>query len=90
MKIRPFWRQIIGEIHTGFGIVIVPSLSVCLLRLHLKFSESELILVNNLLVAARMLIAKYWLQEEVPTIYDWHIKCQFVFLMNKLTAIKRA
>lgn len=39
---------------------------VCLLHLHLKLNESELILVNNLLVAAKMLIAKYWLQEEIP------------------------
>lgn len=35
-------------------------------------------------------LLKNWLQEQVPTIYDCHIKCRFVALMNKLTAIKRA
>lgn len=39
-------------------------------------------------MAAKTLIAKYWKMEGIPTVYERQVKCQYLLLMNKLTAIK--
>lgn len=66
LKIRLFWKQIVNEICTGLGIFIISSPSVCLLHLHLNLNRLDTVLVNNLVLAARMLIVKQWLQEKKP------------------------
>lgn len=33
-------------------------------------------------------MAKNWKTEEVPTVFEWWVRCQYLLLMNKLTAIK--
>lgn len=45
------------------------------------------ILLNNLLVVTRMLIAKNWKLEKIPTLKEWQMKYQHVLLMRKLTMI---
>lgn len=35
-----------------------------------------------------LLIAKNWKSHTVPTLHDWRVKCQYLLLMNKSTAIK--
>lgn len=70
--------------------ILVNKLLFCLLHLQLKLNKFDLILVNNnLFLAAKMLIAKFWLQETIPTILEWRIKGQYLLLMSKLTAIKK-
>lgn len=44
--------------------------------------------MSNLLEAAKLLIAKYWKSRLVPNIQEWRVKCQYLCLMNKLTAVK--
>lgn len=46
--------------------------------------------LNNLLVAAEVMIARIWKPDETPTIYDWQVFCQDLFLMHKLMAIEKA
>lgn len=60
----------------------------CLLHLLKCGNKSETILLNNVLVAAKMLIAKNWKSTKVSSIQEWRIKSQYTLLMNKLSAIK--
>lgn len=62
----------------------------CLLHLFTNLGKNETILLNNLLVADKSLITKYWKSQLIPTIHEWQIKCQYSLLMHKLTAIKGA
>lgn len=57
--------------------------------LHLYLGKKDHILVSNLLIAAKILIAEKWRSEEVLSLYEWQHKSQHVLLMNKLTAICR-
>lgn len=60
----------------------------CLLHLNFRLTKHDTFLVNNLLITAKRLIAKKWKPEEEPTVQECHVKCQYLALMNKLTAIK--
>lgn len=46
------------------------------------------ILLNNLSGAARLLIAKHWKTQIIPSISEWRFKCQYCLLTCKLPAIK--
>lgn len=48
------------------------------------------VLLSNLLIAAKLLVAQKWKSLVVPTIYEWQSKCQHLLLMNKLTTIAKA
>lgn len=64
-------------------------LKTCLLHLFTDLNIPEPVLLNNLLVVVKLLIAQYWKSKLVTSIKEWRIKCQYLLLMNKLTAIKR-
>lgn len=61
----------------------------CLLHLNFNLSRQDTILLNNLLTVAKSLIAKKWETDEIPTVHELRFECQFLLLINKLTAIKR-
>lgn len=42
-----------------------------------------------MLIAAKLVIAQNWKAETVPSIGGWHMKCQYLLLMNKLTVVKK-
>lgn len=89
-KLKEFWRKICAEVVFMFNLPLKLTPGQCLLRLNMRLTKSDAILANNLLIAAKPLIAKLWKSEEEPILIDWHLKCQHLALMNKLTAIKSA
>lgn len=85
-----FWVAVHHEIVTKLGILLEFKPESCLLHLFDGLGRPEIILLNNLLVAARLLIAKIWKTQITPSISKWRFKCQYCLLMCKLTAIKSA
>lgn len=70
------------------GIALNFSLESCLL--HVGLQKIDLVLLSNLLLAAKLLIAYRWKWEIIPIVEEWREKCQHVMLRrNKLTAIKK-
>lgn len=41
------------------------------------------------MIGAKILIAKYWKSDIVPTKREWQMKCQYILVMSLLTAINR-
>lgn len=76
------------EITLKFSIFLNFPPESCLLHLFIDLDRIEMSLLNNLLLAAKMLIAKNWKTQIVPTIHAWHMKCHYVLLMNKQSAMK--
>lgn len=50
----------------------------------LEMCDKHHVLLSNLLLPAKILIAQYWKTEKVPSIYEWQ---QIIFLMNKVVSI---
>lgn len=84
--VKPFWPRIQKEITRHLRIPLNFSPEACLL--HLRLNSKYQTLLSNLLIAAKLLIALYWKTDRTPLIYECQRKCEFVCLMNKLTAIK--
>lgn len=57
--------------------------------MHLGLCKKDPVPVSNLLIAAKLLIAQKRKLEEVPFVEDWQQKCQYMWLMNKRTAIRK-
>lgn len=87
-SVKRFWTDVYYEIISNMGIVFPFNPESCLLHLFTDLGIAETRLLNNLLVQAKILIAKYWKSQTIPTESEWQIKCQYSLLMNKLTAIK--
>lgn len=47
-------------------------------------------LLNNLITAALVLLAKMWKTNSVPSLNEWRRKVHYVFLMSKLSTFNRA
>lgn len=60
---------------------------ILMLHINMNVIKRDGILLNNLLVVTRMLIAKNWKLEKIPTLKEWQMKYQHVLLMRKLTMI---
>lgn len=43
----------------------------------------------NMLIAAKLIIVKNWKSDFILTVREWQVKCQYVLLIGKLTAIQR-
>lgn len=86
-KIMQFWSSIHHEINSLFNLSLKLS-PACLLHLKFKLGKQDTVLLNNLLVAVKILIAKNSKSPTVPIVYEWRTKCHYVFLMTKLSAIK--
>lgn len=59
-----------------------------LLHLFLNLDRVAIVLLNNLLMAAKIVIAR-WKTDDVPTVQEWQVFCQYLCLMHKLTAVKK-
>lgn len=67
----------------------IPFMPECfLLRITALKDRALLILLNNLLVAAKILVAKNWKSQKGPTLHEWRLRCYNSLLMSKITAIK--
>lgn len=64
-NIFKFWSEVYQEITPRFNLSLTPE--SCLLHLNLKIGKFDKILLNNLIVAAILLIAKNW-KSIVPTL----------------------
>lgn len=71
--LHEFWEKVHFKITTDMGIVLKLITEVCLL--HQCLGKYDNVLLSNLLIAAKLLIAKKWKSEDVPTIYEWQNKC---------------
>lgn len=54
-----------------------------------KSLRKDSILLYNLLITVKLLIAQKWRSEEVSNIHEWRVKCQYMLLMRKLTEIRQ-
>lgn len=59
-----------------------------MLHLNLRLNTFDTVLLNNLLVAAKLLIARYRKSEDDPTLNEWQLKYQYLLSMNKVSAMK--
>lgn len=87
-KVKKFWEDVYYSILTCINIPLMFTPENCLLHLFTNLGKNETILLNNLLLAAKLLIAKHWKSWSIPTLHKWQIKCQCTLLMHKLIAIK--
>lgn len=84
------WTAVYAEIFLILG-VFVPFTPECLL-LHIVPLKNKVLLtlLNNMLVAAKILVARNWQSQTIrATLHEWRVKCHNLLLMNKITAIKR-
>lgn len=88
--LKPFWISIHTEIMQILDIQTTFTPEWLLLHLNQLKSKALTVLLNNLLVAAKILVAKNWKSQITATINEWRIPCHWLLLMNKLTAIKSA
>lgn len=87
--IQQFWLTIHHEITSVIGLPLNFSPLEYFLHLCLNLDKSDTIFLNNVLVAAKVLITKKWKTVNVPTLHEWHMKKYFL-VINKITAIKSA
>lgn len=87
-QLKGFWMNFHREISWKIGILFHYLPECCLLHLFTSMNKFDTVLLNNLLLAARMLIAKYWKSSRVPTIQEWRIKCLHILLMNQLWRVR--
>lgn len=86
-RIKEFGAKIYSECVLLLNLLLNFLPRNCLLYLDFNLSKHDTVLINNLLVAAKILIAKTWKTVVIQTVYEWCVKCQFLLLMNKLNAI---
>lgn len=85
-KLKKFWKKI--HIMTNdINIKLACTPENYLLHLFQGLRKNEMALLNNL-VSAKMIIAKHWKSQLMPSIQEWQNKCQYTLLTHKLTAIK--
>lgn len=86
--LRAYWKAIHIEIMLILGISI-PFTPECF-PLHIIALENKVLLtlLNNLLVAAMILVAKNWKSQNVAKLHEWRLRCYHSLLMSKITAIK--
>lgn len=69
LLIQHFGVEIHHEITSGLGLSLNLSRSEYLLHLNLKLGKNDTTLLNNLLVAAKILIIKKWKTDNVPPLH---------------------
>lgn len=84
----PYWTMVITGVTQmiGFSPRIFLLHNLTTQNIEQMFLSNKT-LVGNLLVAATILLAKYWKQVNLPTKDEWCQKIHYMFLMHKLTAI---
>lgn len=87
-NLKKFWKEVHHAISIDISISLTFTPENLLLHLFHGLGKNKTTLLNNLLVSAKMLIAKYWKSQSTPTVHEWQIKCQYTLLMHKLTVIK--
>lgn len=59
-KLQTYWTRIHYEINLVLGISLVLSPGICPLHLFAGISKQDIVLLNNVLVTAEILIASHW------------------------------
>lgn len=85
-KVKRFWQMVYMEIKDIMHIILPVAPQVFLLdRIE---NEGCRHLMNNVVTAASILLAKYWKEEPVPSRWEWRIEGNQIWLMSKLFVYK--
>lgn len=65
--LKQYWQKIHYKISHVLKMALWFTPQCCLLHLHLSLNKADTVLLNNLLAAEKMLIARNWKMDEIPT-----------------------
>ncbi|KAK9411116.1 hypothetical protein NXF25_002291 [Crotalus adamanteus] len=85
-SIKVFWIKIWWNIQKIFNRRIKFTPQLFLLGIIVDCDDKEIILMLNLITAARLLIGQYWKKEFLPTLEEWFFKVSYLSEMAKILA----
>lgn len=83
-NIVSFWIAFHQEINYWLNLPLQLSPNCCLLHLKLDIGKRDTVVLNNLFITAKMMIAKNWKSTTIPTLSQWRVKYHLNFLNEQI------